>query len=159
MLFTSHVIKSLTEDHKKLRQEIKVLKDNEVLFTEKRQAFGRLLPHLVSHNKKEKVVYSFMKLTDEDDLRIWAVEGKEEHQLVDHLVKKMLNEEISIDEWTTKAKVLAELLDHHITEEEESIFPNLNSELDEESDAELFQKYQNASERPGNYSDNQGLNS
>ena len=156
MLFTSQVIKSLTEDHKKLRQELKILKDTEILFTEKRRAFGRLLPHLVSHNEKEKVVYSFMKLTDEDDLKIWALEGKEEHQLVDHVVKKMLNEEISIEEWTTKAKVLAELLDHHITAEEESIFPNLKSELDPESDAELFNKYKNASSSPSvNYSKNQ----
>jgi hemerythrin-like domain-containing protein len=138
MLFTSLVVKSLTEDHKKLRKEIQILKNLDIPQSEKRLALACLLPYLSSHtNREERVIYSFMKLSDEDELRIWALEGKEEHVLVNKLINKMLDVDIKGEEWIAKAKVLAELLEHHINEEEESIFPTLVRELDEEVDAQL----------------------
>jgi len=144
MLFTSHAIKLLTEDHEKIRAETKIMRNLDIPQTERKQAFARLLPHLTSHNKKEeKAVYSFMKLCDGDDLRIWALEGKEEHILVDQLVKKMLSVDISGEEWSAKGKVLAELIDHHIEEEEKEIFPAMNRELNEDSDQQLVHQYEN----------------
>lgn len=143
MLFTSHAIKILTEDHSKLRKEIAMLKNINLHLNQRHLSFARVLPHLTSHNKREeKIIYSYMKLTDEDDLRIWALEGREEHQLIDQLIKKMLWEEISEDDWTEKARVLAELIEHHIDEEEEEIFPTLTKELDEEIDTKLSNQYE-----------------
>jgi len=147
MLFTSHAIKLLTEDHEKIRAETKIMRNLDVPQTERKQSFARLLPHLTSHLKKEeKAVYSFMKLCDGDDLRIWALEGKEEHILVDQLVKKMLSVDISGEEWSAKGKVLAELIDHHIEEEEKEIFPAMNRELNEDSDQQLVHQYENQME-------------
>jgi hemerythrin-like domain-containing protein len=144
MLFTSHAIKLLTEDHEKIRAETKIMRNLDIPQTERKQAFARLLPHLNTHNKKEeKAVYSFMKLCDGDDLRIWALEGKEEHILVDQLIKKMLSVDISGEEWSAKGKVLAELIDHHIEEEEKEIFPAMNRELNEDSDQQLVHQYEN----------------
>lgn len=142
MLFTSHAIKTLTEDHIKLRKEIKILKNIDLPLSERRLSFSRLLPHLTSHTKREeKIIYSYMKLTDEDDLRIWALEGKEEHQLIDRLIQKMLWEDITGDEWTAKARVLAELIEHHIDEEDLEIFPSLNKELDKEIDDNFVSQF------------------
>lgn len=144
MLFTSDAIKLLTDEHEKICTETKILRNLDIPQTERKQAFGRLLPSLTSHIKKEeKVVYSFMKLCDADDLRIWALEGKEEHLLIDQLIKKMLAVDISDEEWSAKAKVLAELVDHHIEEEETEIFPALLKELNEDSDEQLATNYEN----------------
>lgn len=143
MFFASHAIKVLTEDHKNLRKEIKILKELNLPITERRLAFARLFPRLTAHNEsEEKVIYSFMKLSAEEDLRSWAMEGKEEHLLVDQLVKKMLMETISTEEWSAKAKVLAELIEHHIDEEESEIFPILKREIDEDLDADLTERYE-----------------
>ncbi len=143
MLFASHTIRILTEDHKKLRKEIEILKDMDLPITERRLAFARLLPRLRAHTKsEEKVIYAFMKLTDSDDLNLWALEGKEEHMLVDQLVKKMLTEHATEEEWSAKGKVLAELVEHHINEEESEIFPSLKSEIDEDIDTDLSDRYE-----------------
>ena len=88
MLFASQAIKVLTEDHQKIRKEIEVLKKIDIPITERRLAFSRLLPRLTIHTKsEERVIYTFMKLSHEEDLQLWAVEGKEEHLIVDQLVK------------------------------------------------------------------------
>lgn len=149
MLFTSHALKLLTEEHKKIRIETKVLRNLDIPQLERRQSFTRILPCLTTHIKKEeKIVYSFMKLCDEDELRIWALEGKEEHLLMDQIIKKMLAIDISDEEWSAKAKVLADLVEHHIDEEENEIFPALARELNEDSDEQLSRNYesQNAPE-------------
>jgi len=143
MLYTSHAIKLLAAEHETIRTETKILRNLDIPQTERKRSFARLLPLLTLHNKKEeKIVYSFMKLCDQDELRIWALEGKEEHLLMDQLIRKMLAVDISGEEWSAKAKVLAELVDHHIDEEEQEIFPALARELNEDSDEQLAKNYE-----------------
>ncbi|MGZ3690043.1 MAG: hemerythrin domain-containing protein [Pseudobdellovibrio sp.] len=143
MLFASQAIKVLTEDHYKLRKEIEILKKIDIPITERRVAFSRLLPRLTIHTKsEERVIYAFMKLSGEEDLQMWSVEGKEEHILIDQLVKKMLTENVSSEEWSAKGKVLAELVEHHLNEEENEIFPILKSEISDDVDADLRERYE-----------------
>lgn len=149
MLYTSQAIKLLTDEHDRIRNETKTLRNLDIPQTERKLAFARLLPAITSHMKKEeKVIYSFMKLCDQDDLRVWALEGKEEHILMEQLIAKMLTVDISGEEWSAKAKVLAELIEHHLDEEEQEIFPALAKELNENSDEQLAKNYdtQNVSE-------------
>ncbi|MDZ4660479.1 MAG: hemerythrin domain-containing protein [Pseudomonadota bacterium] len=144
MFFSSQTVNALVRDHDELREDIRNLKDTELSMRERRNSFARLIPNLVSHTKREEsAVYSYMKSADAEDLKPMALEGEEEHRLVDQLVKEMKSEKISPEDWSAKGKVLAELIEHHVDEEETEVFPKLKKQLDDSTDADLCEKYEN----------------
>ncbi|MGZ3690592.1 MAG: hemerythrin domain-containing protein [Pseudobdellovibrio sp.] len=143
MLFASHTVKTLTADHHRILIETEILKNIDISLTERRLAFARLLPVFISHSRREeRVIYTFMKNTRNVDLQDWAVHGFEEHQVLDRLITKMLSDEITHDEWTAKARALAYNIEDHLNEEELEIFPELQDELDAETDLHLSKEYE-----------------
>jgi hemerythrin-like domain-containing protein len=143
MFFSSTTIEALTEDHNKIRKELEVLKDTDHSLKKRINAFERLVPVLVSHSaREEKIIYAFMKSRSETGLKAMALEGEEEHKIVERLVKEMFDGRSKADVWTAKAKVLVELIEHHVNEEENEIFPALKKLLDKNSDKVLRKKYE-----------------
>jgi hypothetical protein len=74
------------------------------------------------------------------DLREEGFEGQVEHQLADQMVEEVKR---SKDKELTAAqiKVLAELVEHHIEEEEETILPDFKKDTILEDREEIGQKY------------------
>ena len=141
MFFKSNLVKSLIEDHEEIRHQYEILKDSKREYSEKRLAFGYLMPLLKSHTEREeRVVYHFMK-NQSVDLAHYALEGKEEHRIADRIAGELQNSQLAKDNWLAKAKVLGELLDHHINEEERLVFPDLNKVLNEELDEQMSLEY------------------
>ena len=62
------------------------------------------------------------------------LEGKVEHGIVDSktkmLIKKLTGLRTLSDELEVELKVLAEIVEHHIKEEEDDLFPKLKKDLD-----------------------------
>lgn len=142
MFFSSKIITALTEDHKKLKSEIEILKDLDQPLSARKQAFLRLTSALSSHTKREeRVVYNYMKRMSED-LRYMALEGEEEHLIVDRLVQEMKSNNLFADEWSAKGKVLSEWIEHHFDEEEQEVFPVLKKHLDSVKDEELARQFE-----------------
>lgn len=87
--------------------------------------FDKIKIELTSHAKAEQeVFYQPLKLMARDEKgQALAWEGEEEH----HVICLLLNElsRISADEevWSAKIKVLCEIVEHHVKEEENEIFP------------------------------------
>ncbi len=141
MFFKSNLVKTLIEDHAEIRHQFEILKDSKREYAEKRLAFGYLLPLLKSHTEREeRVVYHFMK-NQPGELVHYALEGKEEHRIADRICGELQNTQLSKDNWLAKAKVLGELLEHHITEEERLVFPDLNKVLNEDLDERMTLEY------------------
>ncbi|WP_413557504.1 hemerythrin domain-containing protein [Bdellovibrio sp. HCB209] len=125
------IIEMILEDHKPLKRLIKVMKDSDLTIEERAQAFSEFAPLLVSHAKPEEdSLYVFMK--KDDDLRGEALEGDIEHQLADQLCEEIKRTK-DPETMGAKIKVLAELVEHHIEEEEEDLLPDFrdNSDLEE----------------------------
>lgn len=142
MFFSSKIIAALTDDHKKLKNEIEILNDLDQPLSARKKAFLRLVPSLSSHTKREeRVIYNFMKRVNED-LKYMALEGEEEHLIVARLVEDMKSNNLFADEWSAKGKVLSELIDHHVKEEEQEVFPLLKKHLDSVKDEELSRQYE-----------------
>ncbi|MES2854447.1 MAG: hemerythrin domain-containing protein [Bdellovibrionota bacterium] len=121
----------ILEDHKPLKQLIKILKDSEKDLNERKAAYEEFAVLLVSHAKpEEESLYVYMKQNEE--LREEAYEGDVEHGLADQLVEE-IKRTTEDDLWSARVKVLAELVEHHIEEEEEELLPDFkkNSELEE----------------------------
>lgn len=121
------IVEIILQDHKPLKRLIKVLKSEKEI-GEKRKAFEEFAPLLVAHAKpEEQTLYVHMK--HEEELRPDAFEGDTEHALADQLIEEV-KQAADEDVWEAKAKVLAELVEHHIEEEEEEMFPEVRKTID-----------------------------
>ena len=121
------IVELILADHKLLKKLIKTLKSSELKIDRKRPAFEEFAPMLEAHAKpEEKSLYMHMK--DEDELRSEAFEGDTEHELADQLAHEIkgIDDE---DVWMAKVKVLAELVEHHIEEEEEEMLVEVRKEM------------------------------
>jgi hemerythrin-like domain-containing protein len=85
---------------------------------------GKLKPALTAHSRaEEKVVYdALLRVRANDDSHELGDEGYVEHSLVDELLATLASTSASTERWKATAKVLTELLEHHIEEEESDVF-------------------------------------
>lgn len=116
------IVDVITEDHKPLKKLLKVLKDSDVEFSQRKLAFNEFALLLIAHSKpEEEILYKFMK--QDEELREEAFEGDVEHGLTDQMVEEIKRTEDQ-DLCSARMKVLAELVEHHIEEEEEELLPD-----------------------------------
>lgn len=122
----SDIVNIILEDHKALKELIKVMKDSEQPQTKRFAAFEEFAPTLVAHSKpEEKTLYTYMKKNA--DLKLEACEGEVEHDLADQLVQE-IKRASDKDMKAAQIKVLAELVEHHIEEEESELLPDFKKE-------------------------------
>lgn len=133
----------ILRDHMPLKKLILTLKDSKVEISKKRPAYQEFKRALTVHAQaEEESLYVHMKEEDEgDDLRVEGYEGDTEHAIAFSLIKKIdetLNNE---DKWMAKVKVLAELVDHHIKEEEKEFMKKIRKELGTVERIEIGKEY------------------
>jgi len=136
----SDIVDLIIEDHEPLKELIEVMKDSEKSVLERSAAFEEFAPLLVTHAKpEEEVLYRFMKANK--DLREGGFEGDVEHMLADQLIAEIKRTEDDEDLWSARVKVLAELVEHHIEEEEDEHLPNFKKHSKVPQRAEMGQRY------------------
>ena len=108
-------------------------------------AFKKLKPLLVAHARAEEaVVYAaLVKKHRSSDSRDYGNEGFVEHTLVDALVAQMsaTRPAGASDLWKARAKVLREMLEHHIDEEEKEVFEELGEHFSDEHRARMAEDF------------------
>ncbi len=103
-------------------------------------AFERLKPFLTAHARAEELaVYNpLIAVKGSPDSRSMGNEGFVEHSLVDVLMERLGKTDLAgTDAWRAHAKVLKELLDHHIKEEEREMFEELGEHFSDEQRAAM----------------------
>lgn len=131
----------ILEDHKDLKSLIEILKNEDSSDAELAEAFTEFKYFLTAHAKpEEEVVYNFMKSLKAEELKLMALEGDVEHTLADQLVEESVREDDKL-KFRAKVKVLAEIVEHHIEEEEEEILPKLSKEVDLQTRKLLADQY------------------
>ncbi|HEX4924025.1 MAG TPA: hemerythrin domain-containing protein [Bdellovibrionales bacterium] len=129
------IVELILDDHKQLKELIAVLKDSEKDLSERRAAFEKFAPLLVTHAQPEELVL-YTKMKDDEELREHGFEGEVEHQLADQLLMEA-GETEDDDLWSARVKVLAELVEHHIDEEEKELLPEFKKHASAEERAKL----------------------
>jgi len=86
------------------------------------QAREELLVHIVA---EEKAMYP--RLIQEDETRSMGFEALEEHDLARHLMQQINDLDPQDERWTAKVTVLQEIVEHHIEDEEQEIFPKMKT--------------------------------
>lgn len=117
------IISLILDDHKPLKRLIRIMKDTDATVSVRRSAFNEFASLLIIHAKSEEhILYAFQR--ENIDMRTESFEGNVEHALADQLVDEV-KQTMDKDLWSARVKVLAELVEHHIQEEEDEIFPEL----------------------------------
>lgn len=134
------IIKLILTDHEPLKRLVGILKDlGEPLRTRRRIFDQFALLFLVHARSEQESLYTFLK-DENKELRIDGLEGEVEHELAEHMIEEVKMAE-DPDLWSARAKVLAELVDHHLNEEEVDFLPAFKKECDIEDRVMLGKQY------------------
>jgi len=129
-----NAITLLKQDHEDVKKMLSELDDTtERAVKTREQTFTKLKADLEVHEAIEEEIF-YPALKDHPKTKEIALEGYEEHHVVDTVMGEMLNLPVSDETWTAKFTVMKENLEHHIEEEEGEMFKQARQVFD---DAEL----------------------
>lgn len=103
--------------------------------------YSQLKLKLVPHAKAEEAVV-YPRFLQESQAVDITREGIEEHKQVDHLLAELDGTSTDAENWTAKLKVLADMVGHHVDEEELQMFPLAQQSLSERDAAQLADAYE-----------------
>jgi hemerythrin superfamily protein len=139
----------------KLKQEHDEVKELLGKLVESRRAAERnallrkirkaLVPHV---RAEEKVVYDAILALKDEDAKVDGNEGYLEHAHADIALKKLSAiRPASSPEFTAAAKVLKELVEHHVKEEESAVWDDVRENFDSEARIEMHRKFEAAKKK------------
>lgn len=124
---TNDILTTIVDHHNVLRESIEVLKQDDATSAQKRKHLRQFIQVLQMHaHAEQETLYECIRSIE--DLKSYALEGQEEHDIAESLlmqIEAMNFENDWNEEVASKAKVLAELVEHHIDEEEKEFFPEI----------------------------------
>ena len=116
----------LKTDHDEVKDLLAGLVDGEQGRSRK-LLLEKLKTNLTAHSRaEEQVVYdALIGARAKQDVRVSGEEGYVEHGAVDDLLARISRLDVGTDLWLAHAKVIRELLEHHISEEQNEVFAEL----------------------------------
>ncbi|HEU4548446.1 MAG TPA: hemerythrin domain-containing protein, partial [Rhizomicrobium sp.] len=115
------ILSTLQAEHDEVQEMLEKLNGSDNA-REQKQLVARIKAALVPHNKaEEKVVYDAVLALKGRQSRVDGHEGYIEHNLGGITLKKLEKLTANTPEFKAAAKVLKELIDHHVEEEERNI--------------------------------------
>lgn len=129
-----NIIDILLIDHAYLKECIAVLTNDYANKNEKIFYARTFLDTLKKHSEaEEKTVYE--SLSEMEELRMQILEGEAEHGMAkfkyETLIPRLIKMKVLDDVTEAEIKVLAELVEHHIDEEETELFPKIRYSLEQ----------------------------
>jgi hemerythrin-like domain-containing protein len=137
------ILQDLHNDHSEVDTALGNIMDSENgsersrLFVEMK---GKLLPHLEA---EQEVLYQRLETGKSEESRKFGHEGTSEHGMVEQQVEKIagMRDPMS-DEWTAELKVLQDLIEHHVGEEESTGFSCARDEFSKEELEAMGRQFQ-----------------
>jgi hypothetical protein len=139
------IISCLLEDHDLLRGQLTVLRLNGATLPEKREALERLTFLLASHTRAEEEVV-LARALELEPLQVEAMEALEEHEVTENEIQRVKHSGDNV-QFAARMNVLCDLIEHHLKEEEEDLFPELSNRVSAEEREELGMRYREVKER------------
>lgn len=127
----------LKKDHKEVKKLFKQIleecKPDEATYKQIRNA-------LQVHMRGEEE-YFYPAIKDGEDARILSNEAVVEHNSAKMLMDEIDNTAEDDEMWLPRVKVLSEMIDHHVEDEEGDLFDEAKKLLDESQEQEIGQKF------------------
>ena len=126
---TKTITKALVEHHDEMRKLVTQIKKDPAKFV-------YLKKHLdIHHELEEDLLLS--KLHTKKEIKDDSLESQEEHVILNQALLGLTDFPKDNERWMIKFKVFEEILDHHLKEEEETLFPKAEKILDKKQQTEL----------------------
>jgi hemerythrin-like domain-containing protein len=135
-------IKLLKEDHQEVKQLLEKLEKSGGRGKSRDGLLAKIENQIKIHSLvEEEIFYPAYKETarKKEDQKLFY-EAAEEHHIVDVVLSELSDEMSSAEEFAAKAKLLKELVEHHVKEEEREMFPRARKQLGAERLRELGQQ-------------------
>jgi hypothetical protein len=138
------LMQELHKDHQEVKSIFKQLIKHEES-SKRKELCAELQEELIPHMKaEEKAVYP--ELMDKKTSKEHALEGLEEHHAAEMVLKELLSIDPGDERFKAKATVLKEMIEHHIKEEEDKIFDDLESKNKGELD-QIYSRFEEEKEQ------------
>ncbi len=137
----------LKKDHKEVQEMIEQLSEMKSSASSKRaELFKKLKMELMPHMKAEETAF-YHPLEDKKGTRELAFEGEEEHHVTEFVLRELEESESDKDHWTAKLKVLKDLIEHHVEEEEGEIFESAEKVIKDNEFESIMSQFEKEKER------------
>lgn len=133
----------LKKDHEKVKELLgQLMESSDRAIQTRRDLLEKIASELRVHTKiEEDVFYPAFRDAGKHEEKKMYHEAVEEHRAVEELVLPDLEKtEPGSDQFAGRAKVLKELVEHHVGEEEEDIFPRAQQLFSAEQLASMGEK-------------------
>jgi iron-sulfur cluster repair protein YtfE (RIC family) len=125
-------LKLLKHDHDEVKKMLADLEDTTERAEKTRtEGLATLKHELEIHETIEEEIF-YPALKEHPKTKDLALEGYEEHHVVDTIMGELEGVEPSDETWMAKFSVMKENLEHHISEEEDEMFPKVEQVFDDE---------------------------
>lgn len=125
--------KMLQDDHRRVARLFSELESQRGKSTKSREHLFDQLKHELHLHTEIEEQYMYPLLEENDETRDMVLESYEEHDLVKTILSEMDKEELGSEAWEAKLTVMKENVEHHVSEEEEELFPEAEDILSDEA--------------------------
>jgi hemerythrin-like domain-containing protein len=137
----TNTVSAIKADHASLREFLGILKDTDSKMSARRQAYASFAALLKSHSSsEEKAVYGKVVKWAGRELHLKVAEGFVEHRLADDLMRRLESTK-DATQWSAHANVLAEVVEHHLKEEERELLPRIRKAASTRADSAMLDEY------------------
>jgi hemerythrin-like domain-containing protein len=137
------ILQDLHNDHSEVDTLLGRIMDSEDA-AERGRLFSELTHKLLPHLQAEQeILYRRLETGKDEESRKFGHEGTSEHRIVEEQVDKMRGmQDTMSDRWTAELKVLQDLIEHHVGEEESTGFSCARDEFDTEQLETMSREFQ-----------------
>jgi Hemerythrin HHE cation binding domain len=135
----------LKEDHEKLKDLFSQIEE-EGEMEARQDLFSQIEEELDVHMEGEEK-YFYPPLEEDEEARKMVLEAYEEHHVAKTVLKELDGVSADNERWAAKVKVLSEIVDHHIEEEEGELFKLARKVLDREQAQNIAEQLKEAKAR------------
>lgn len=135
-----NAITMLKSDHANVKRLLRELGETTERATKQRERLvGQIEQELKIHSQLEEELFypTFKKCAEDTEAEDLFYEATEEHHVVDMVLPELKASPAKSPEFTAKAKVLKELVEHHVREEEGEMFVQARRLMTDEQLREL----------------------
>lgn len=145
-------LKLLKEDHKKVKMlfgEVEGLGDRAK--AQRKKLFQKIDQELTVHSKIEETIFypEFRRRAQDSEERDEVLEAYEEHGIVKTLIGELEDLDAKDETYKPKLSVLKDLVDHHVKEEEGTMFKMARELFDKDELEEIGERLMEAKQELG----------
>jgi len=141
------ILETLKSEHEEVKTLLTRLSDAQPA-KERRELVQKIKAALIPHTKaEEKVVYDAVIATSEEDAEVDGREGYLEHAWAAKTLQLLEAAEATSAEHKAAAKVLKDLVQHHIEEEEENVWRDVREHFDRADRARMNAEFEAAKKK------------